>query len=66
MARPKGKTEAVSIGLRMPLTVNQLWTDLARHMGINKSATMVLALRELAKKEGVSERPLERLEEAAP
>jgi hypothetical protein len=47
------KQQAPSTSLRLPEPVRQLWDDLAAHMGINKTAVFVVALREKAQKEGV-------------
>ncbi len=45
--------------LRVPPAIGQLWDDLAEKMQLNKTAVLVTALRQLAKAEGVAERPLE-------
>lgn len=39
--------------LKVPRHVDALWADVARQMGMNKTAVFTLAIRELAKKEGV-------------
>ena len=39
--------------LRLPEEVNLLWSDIAESMNLSKTAVFVLALRELAKKEGI-------------
>ena len=48
--RPKDTTS-----LRVPPHIGQLWDALARKMGLNKTSVLIVALRELAKKEGVPE-----------
>lgn len=59
MARPKGKTQTVYAAFRIPAEVGQLWEDTAKALSLNKTATLVLALRRLARAEGVKERPLD-------
>ena len=45
--------------LRVPPTIGNLWDDLAKKMNLNKTAVLVVALRDLAKKENVPERESE-------
>jgi hypothetical protein len=39
--------------LKLPRHVDALWSEVSRHMGMNKTAVFALAIRELAKKENV-------------
>jgi hypothetical protein len=50
---------AATTSLRVPLAIGQLWDGLAEKMQLNKTAVLVIALRQLAKAEGVAERPPE-------
>ena len=58
------KRDSMVTSLRIPLTINQLWEDLSQKMSINKTATLVTAIRTLAKIEGVEERPITEEKEA--
>ena len=42
--------------LRVPPTIGRLWDDLAKKTSMNKTSVLVMALRDLARKEGVTER----------
>ena len=59
MARPKGKTPTTYAAFRIPAEVGQLWEDTAAALSITKTATLVLAIKMLARAHGVPERPLE-------
>lgn len=59
------KRDSMVTSLRIPLTINQLWEDLSQKMSINKTATLVTAIRTLAKIEGVEERPITEEKEAS-
>ena len=59
MARPKGKTPTTYAAFRIPADVGQLWEDTAKSLGLTKTATLVMALKKLAKAEGIEERPIE-------
>lgn len=39
--------------LRLPPSIDQLWSDVAERIGQNKTATFIEAIRLLAKQEGV-------------
>ncbi len=39
--------------LKLPRHIDAMWNEVARQMGMNKTAVFTLAIRELAKKEGV-------------
>lgn len=39
--------------LKLPRHVDALWAEVARQMGMNKTAAFTLAIRELAKKENI-------------
>ena len=39
--------------LKLPRHVDALWAEVARQLGMNKTAVFTLAIRELAKKENV-------------
>jgi hypothetical protein len=41
--------------VRLPRRIDALWTATAKKMGLNRTATLVTAIRLLAKSEGVSE-----------
>jgi hypothetical protein len=51
--------------VRLPRRIDRLWSDTAHKMGINRTAVLVTALRDLAKREGVAEREDEEEEETA-
>ncbi len=55
MAREKKDT--VFAGLRVSPVCKQLWEDTAKQLGITQTACLEIAIRKLAKAEGVSERP---------
>lgn len=40
--------------LKLPRHVDALWAEVARNMGVNKTAAFTVAIRELAKKEGIT------------
>lgn len=44
-----------STSLRVPPHIGRLWEALAKKMGLNKTAVLIVALRDLAKKEGMPE-----------
>ncbi|HLK57194.1 MAG TPA: hypothetical protein VKU00_11545 [Chthonomonadaceae bacterium] len=45
-----------NISMKIPRQVNRLWEATAKRMGLDKTATFTIALRQLAQREGV---PLE-------
>lgn len=49
----EGKGMAIPTTLKLPRHVDALWSEVARQMGMNKTAVVTLAIRELAKKEGI-------------
>jgi hypothetical protein len=59
MARPKSNAKNVFVSLRIPEVTDHLWEDTASSLGLNKTATVVMALHKLAKSEGIEERPAE-------
>lgn len=48
--------------LKLPRHVDALWSEVARQLGMNKTAVFTLAIRELAKKENI---PIHEAEEVA-
>lgn len=53
MGRPPGRQPVKPTSVRFPVSVDRLWTATARKMNMPKASVLVLALRELAKREGV-------------
>jgi hypothetical protein len=48
--------------IKLPRHVDALWAEVARQLGMNKTAAFTLAIRELAKKENI---PIQEAEEVA-
>jgi hypothetical protein len=65
MARIKSETEAVQRSIVLPKPIDVLWSDLAQKMSLNKTSVMIVALRSLAKSEGLQERDNTEEKEAA-
>ena len=42
-----------STSIRLSSTADELWNDLSQHLGISKQAVIEMALRKLARMEGV-------------
>jgi PIN domain nuclease of toxin-antitoxin system len=57
----KGNINPTSV--RVSDTCKQLWEDTAKALGISLASTLEIAIRKLAKAEGVAERPVEAKEE---
>jgi hypothetical protein len=55
MARPEGKTDVKPTSIRFPVAIDHLWVATAKKMNLPKSAVLIIALRNLAKAEGVPE-----------
>jgi hypothetical protein len=58
MVRPLGKKKTVYAALRIDPVTNQLWEDTARALGMSKTALMEMAIRKLARAEGIPERQI--------
>jgi hypothetical protein len=54
MARPEGRTEVKPTSLRFPVAIDRLWTATAKKMHLPKTSVLILALTQLAEREGVS------------
>lgn len=66
MGRPpisNGKTAFIT--LRITPTTDQLWEDTAKALGLSKVACMEMAIRKLARAEGIAERPIEEKPQAS-
>jgi hypothetical protein len=58
MGRPaSGSRKTVSVTLRIDPVTDQLWEDTARMLGLSKVALAEMAIRKVARAEGIEERP---------
>jgi hypothetical protein len=55
MARPQGRQEVKPTSIRFPKPIDDLWAATAKKMNLPKSAVLIIALRNLAKLEGIPE-----------
>ena len=54
MARPQGSQQTfVKSSISLPEPINDIWEALARKTSLNKTSVLIVALREMARKEGV-------------
>ena len=51
---PEAKQRPPGTSLRLSAPVSQLWNDIASKMNLSKTAVLTIALRDLARKEGVA------------
>lgn len=64
MARPIGRNKTANLTMRISPQTVQLLADLAKVLGLNRTATIEYAIRKVARAEGIPERPLEEQERA--
>ena len=57
--RERGKRKTAYAALRIDPVTDQLWEDTAKALGMSKTALMEMAIRKIARAEGIPERPLE-------
>ena len=62
MPKPAGKRKTAYAALRIDPVTDQLWEDTARVLGMSKTALMEMAIRKVARAEGIEERPIEEKE----
>ena len=55
MALPKKKTKTVMVSMRITPETADLWEKLAEHLGISKVSAFEMAVRKMARAEGVVE-----------
>lgn len=60
--RPKGRAETAYAAFRIPVAISLLWEDTANKLHLNKTSTLIVAIKELADKHGVKEREAEATE----
>ena len=53
------QTKSSLVSLRISPVTDALWEDTAKVLGLSKVATMELAIRKLARAEGIQERQIE-------
>ena len=59
MTRQVGKRKTAYAALRIDPVTDQLWEDTAKALGMSKTALMEMAIRKVARAEGIAERPIE-------
>ncbi len=61
----RAKQRSPGTSLRLPEAIDQLWEDVSEKLHLPKSTVFILAIQDLARKNGVEERPVVAKEEEA-